>query len=671
MCGVAGFLDTRSTLRAEEMSRVGRQMAEALRHRGPDDGNVWMDAPAGVVLAHRRLAIIDLSHDGAQPMSSFDGRYVISYNGEIYNFPAMRRELESRGVTFRGHSDTEVLLAAISVFGLETTLRRVSGMFAFALWDRQSRRLHLARDRFGEKPLYYGWQGSTFLFGSELKAFHEHPHWCGEIDRDALTLYMRHLCVPAPYSIYEGIRKLPPGTMLEIDPRASGDLPPPRVYWSIRGAVERGMADPFRGDEREAADELERLLREAVQVQMVSDVPLGAFLSGGIDSSTIVALMQAQSTRRVRTFTIGFAEAGFNEAGFAREIAAHLGTDHIEMFVSAADAAAAIPLLPTIYDEPFADSSQIPTYLLSKLTRQHVTVSLSGDGGDEVFGGYVRYTSGPAVWNGVRLLPRFARRWAGRAIRRARPNRIDASLARLLRRHSRPGEKLAKFGSVLEAGSPDAVYQALVSAWMEPEQLVLRGREPETQLSRQDEWPKLEDFVARMMYADALTYLPDDILTKVDRAAMAVSLETRVPFLDHGVFELATRLPLAMKVSGREGKRVLRAVLERHVPRQLVDRPKMGFGLPVDQWLRGHLRDWAEDLLDERRLTREGLLNVALVRGRWREHRQGSRNGHFELWSVLMLQAWLDTWQRMGTSDRTAARERADSTWAGAAAVDA
>jgi len=649
MCGLTGFWETTARRTKADLCRTVQEMAGTLRHRGPDDGGEWAEARAGVALGFRRLAIVDLSPAGHQPMESASERYVIAFNGEVYNFEALRRELAGQGAAppFRGHSDTEVMLAAIEAWGLEAAVKRFVGMFAFALWDRQERVLHLVRDRLGIKPLYYGWAGDTLLFGSELKALRAHPAFRPEIDRDVLTLLLRHNYIPAPYSIYKGVQKLPPGTILTL---AGGNGPgaaPPVPYWSVRDAAAAGLADPFSGSEAEAADQLDALLREAVGMRMVADVPLGAFLSGGVDSSTVVALMQAQSSRPVRTFSIGFREAGYDEAPFAREVAGHLGTDHTELYVSPEDAQAVIPTLPTLYDEPFADSSQIPTFLVSELARRHVTVSLSGDGGDELFAGYNRYFVGRSVWNRMRWMPPALRRAAGGTLAAMPPRTTDALAGRinpLLPRSLRHGglsSKVAKTAAILGADCPDAMYETLVSHWMDPASLVLGADgEPPTALTGTDRWTGPADFTQRMMYMDLMSYLPDDILAKVDRASMAVSLEARVPLLDHRVVEFAWRLPLSLSLRGGQGKWLLRQVLYRYVPREMIERPKMGFGIPIDAWLRGPLRPWAEALLDERRLRDEGFFDPAPIRAKWHEHLSGRRNWQYHLWDVLMFQAW-------------------------------
>ena len=565
-------------------------------------------------------------------MTSRSGRYIATLNGEIYNFEQLRRELD---VPWRGHSDTEVMLAAFDAWGVQEALPRFTGMFAIAVWDRTLRRLHLIRDRMGVKPLYYGFMGNTFLYGSELKALRRHPHFEGRIDRGALRLYLRSMYVPAPWSIYEGIGKLMPGTMLTFDPatRAMETT----TYWSVRGAVMRGIEHRFRGSEEEASQELEKLLRDAVRLRMVADVPLGVFLSGGVDSSLVTGLMQAESAVPVRTFTIGSTDAAYDESGFAAAVARHLGTNHTELLLTPDDVVSVIPRLPSMYDEPFADSSQIPTHLVAQLARRHVTVALSGDGGDELFGGYNKYFIGQKLLQRLAMLPRSMRPALGRLLTSLPPRVWDRILAPVLRQ-SRPGERVHKVARVLAADDPDAMYFELMSHWSN---VVIGGTEPETPLADRKAWPPLEDPIERMMYFDQLSYLPDDLLAKVDRASMAVSLEAREPLLDHRLVEFAWTLPLSMKVRNGTGKHVLRRVLDRYVPRPLIDRPKMGFGMPLDAWLRGRLRDWAESLLDTSAMRAQGLLDPGPIRQKWEEHLAGRGEWKHHLWAVLMLQAWL------------------------------
>jgi len=650
MCGLTGFFSPTGLV--ENAAEIVRRMSDAITHRGPDDAGVWVDEAAGVALAHRRLSILDLSPAGHQPMASNGGRYVIVFNGEIYNHLELREALA--GIAWRGHSDTETLLAAFEAWGIELTLKKCVGMFALALWDRETRSLTLARDRMGEKPLYYGWQGDVFLFGSELKALRAHPAFCGEIDRNVLALYLRHNYVPAPYSIYKGIFKLPPGSWLTLPADAPVAVSPApsrdglkTFYWRARDAAEAGVRRDL--DDDAAINELDTLLRRAVGGQMVADVPLGAFLSGGIDSSTVVTLMQAQSKRPVQTFTIGFHEAGYNEAEHAHAVAAHLGTEHTELYVTAEQAMAVIPRLPALYDEPFADSSQIPTLLVSELARRHVTVSLSGDGGDELFGGYNRYMWASRIWRSLGWAPRPLRAALAGVLTSLPPtawNGVFSGLSLFLPkrwRYANPGDKLHKLAGILAVRSPEEIYLALVSHWQQPANIVIGATEPATVLTDARQWADVPDFESRMMYLDQMTYLPDDILTKVDRAAMGVSLETRVPLIDHRVVEFAWQLPLSMKIRHGQTKWLLRQVLYRYVPREFIERPKMGFGIPLDVWLRGPLRDWAEALLGESRLRQEGYFHPGPIRQKWAEHLSGQRNWAYYLWDVLMFQAWLES----------------------------
>jgi asparagine synthase (glutamine-hydrolysing) len=648
MCGITGFWQIPGEGEIELLA-LARRMAAQMEHRGPDDADEWVDEACGLGLGFRRLAIVDLSPTGRQPMQSAGGRYVIIFNGEVYNFAAVRAELERLGYRFRGGSDTEVLLAAIEEWGLPRALQHFVGMFGFALWDREERALHLVRDRLGIKPLYYGWQGGTVLFGSELKALAAHPAFAAELDRDVLALYMRHGYVPTPYAIYRGIHKLPPGTILTLRSRDDAEATP-EPFWSAREVVEAGLANPFTGSESEAVDALDALLRDSVALRMIADVPLGAFLSGGIDSSTVVALMQAQSSRPVKTFSIGFYESGYDEAAHAAAVAGHLGTDHASLYVTPGEARAVIPQLPTMFDEPFADPSQIPTFLVSQLARRHVTVSLSGDGGDELFGGYNRYFWGRSIWRKIGWAPPRARVLGSRALTALSPDAWDRRFARLdpllpegLRQRT-PGDKLHKLAGVLAAESPEELYQGLVSQWNRPQEVVVSAREPLTAITDRSRWAALPDFTQRMMFLDLISYLPDDILTKVDRASMAVSLEARVPLIDHRVVAFAASIPLSMKVRDGQGKWLLRQVLDRYVPRELIARPKMGFAVPIDVWLRGPLREWAEELLDERRLRTEGYFYPAPIRQKWWEHLAGSRNWQYPLWNVLQFQAWRECW---------------------------
>ena len=640
MCGLAGFLDLSRGRDETGMERICRAMADSLETRGPDDGGVWCDPAAGVALGFRRLAIIDLSPQGHQPMVSADGRYVLTYNGEVYNFQDLRAELEAAGASFRGHSDSEVILEGFARWGLEATVRRMIGMFALALWDRESRELHLVRDRLGIKPLYWGRQGDLILFGSELKALRQHPDFKPEIDRDSLASYLRFAYVPTPHAIYRGVRKLRPGTILSL---AAGREASERTYWSMDEVVRQGRSELLDIGDEDALDQLDALVRDAVGRRMVADVPLGAFLSGGIDSSTVVAAMQAQSNRPVRSFSIGFHEADFDEAVHAKAVARHLDTDHTELYVEPEHARAVIPSLPRIYDEPFADSSQIPTFLVSELARRHVTVSLSGDGGDELFAGYNRYVLAAQIWGRIGWAPTALRCGFARSLRMLSPEAWTRlfGLVPKGRRPAQAGDKVHKLSRVLEGGLDD-LYRRLVSQWDEPERLVPGAQEHEGALFNGHAENLLPDQLGRMQYLDSITYLPDDILTKVDRASMAVSLEARVPLLDHRVVEFVWRLPERFKMRDGQSKWLLRQLLYRHVPKKLIERPKMGFGVPIDTWLRGPLCDWAEALLDERRLREEGFFDSHLIRQRWGEHRSGVRNWHYPLWTVLMFQAWFE-----------------------------
>jgi asparagine synthase (glutamine-hydrolysing) len=642
MCGIAGFVGAAPSLAGSNIDAIAKAMAESLAHRGPDDQGVWYDSDAGVALAHRRLSIIDLSPAGHQPMVCADGRYVISYNGEVYSYQPIGAELAARGHKFRGHSDTEVILESFAASGIEATLKRMIGMFAIALWDRRERTLTLMRDRLGIKPLYWAKFGKLLLFGSELKALRAHPGWTPRIDPAAVAAFMRHNYIPAPHTIYEGVHKLAPGTILTLPWQGE-----PKItrFWDARAVARNGTRNLIEGSDAELIDQLETLLQDAVSRRMIADVPLGAFLSGGVDSSTVVALMQAARRGSVKTFSIGFDIEGYSEAHHAAAVARHLGTDHTELTVTSKEALETIPRLAQWYDEPFADSSQIPTYLVSAMTRKHVTVALSGDGGDELFAGYNRYQLTQRFWRSLSLVPPALRRGAAAAVTALRPDRWTQLLSVLPPRLRPPqaGDKVHKAASVLRLDNADAVYRRLVSHW-EPSEIMPEIAEPPGIL---DDPTVAKDFpalLARMQFLDLVTYLPDDILTKVDRASMAVALEARVPLIDHRVVEFAWRLPQSAKVRGNTSKWILRQVLYRHVPPALIERPKMGFGIPLGEWLRGPLRDWAETLLAEQRLREGGLLDASLVRLYWQDHLEGRRNWQYLLWDVLMLEAWRERW---------------------------
>ncbi len=674
MCGFAGLITDSGKI--SNLASLVSRMADTLEHRGPDDAGTWVDADSGVALGFRRLAIIDLSSAGQQPMVSTSGRFTIVLNGEIYNHLQLRSELTATGAApvWRGHSDTETLLACFEHWGLVSTLTKTAGMFAIALWDANERKMHLVRDRFGEKPLYYGWVGSgsrrAFLFGSELKAFRAYNGFDNAICREALAQYMRYMVVPAPRSIYKNIFKLEPGCLLTIQGSVTGCAPsqplrPPVSYRNIKIKRWWALSDTLHTvakqhitDEVEELEKLEQCLREAVRLQSQADVPRGAFLSGGVDSSMTVALMQQQASHAIKTFTVGFEDATFDESQFACKVAKHLGTDHTELLVTSAEAQKVIPLLPNIYDEPFADSSQIPTYLVSKVARQQVAVALSGDAGDELFGGYNRYFWGPRIWAKLAWLPYSMRQILGLAIR-AIPIAGWDTLSRPINTLMNSGDRIVRVGEkahnlsnrLHSVRNVDDLYLSLLSKWQDPARVV-RGEssfnvsEPSSILDDElpaDLFDNFENCALRMMYRDSMMYLPDDILCKVDRAAMAVSLETRVPFLDHRVAELAWRLPLNMKIRNGQGKWALRQVLYKYVPRQLIERPKTGFGVPIGDWLRGPLRLWAENLLDQNRLNAEGYFHSAPIHKKWAEHMSGKRNHTDSLWTVLMFQAWLET----------------------------
>ncbi|MCC6873603.1 MAG: asparagine synthase (glutamine-hydrolyzing) [Sandaracinaceae bacterium] len=637
MCGIAGLWGLGSGAQREQ----ARRMADALAHRGPDGSGEWADDEAALALSHRRLSIQDLSDAGAQPRPSRSGRFVITYNGEVYDAGALRREL---GGQYRGHSDTEVMLAAFERWGVHEATKRFIGMFAFAVWDAQERLLHLVRDRLGIKPLYYVQTGKGLAFASDLAALEALGQTPGDlplaIDRDALALYFRYACVPGTRSIYAGVRKVAPGEIVTF--RSATDAPRARAYWSALDVIERSVRNPLRGGEGELEEVIARAASTAVRDRLVADVPLGVFLSGGVDSSLVTALMQSQSGSPVKSFSIGFTEGAYDESMSARKIADHLGTDHTELILTPREAMAAIPELGGIYTEPFADSSELPTLLVCRLARSKVTVALSGDGGDEVFGGYNRHLWGPRVWRAMRSLPRGLRQAVARGLRSRSPAEWDAVATTLGAPIRTPGDKAHKLAGLLDVGSADELYTRLTSIWPEPERIVRGGAGAPRRFEEIEGAGLAEQIMAR----DLASYLPDDILTKVDRASMSIGLEARVPLLDHRLVELAWRLPAGMKIRGGRGKHVLRSILARHVPRELFERPKMGFGVPIDTWLRGPLRDWAETLLDERRLRSEGWLDPREARACWQDHLGARRARQHQLWTILMFQAWLDARRR-------------------------
>jgi asparagine synthase (glutamine-hydrolysing) len=646
MCGIAGIWFPRETADADAQ-RVVRSMAEALRHRGPDAGAEWVDGQTGVALGHRRLSILDLSPAGAQPMEDITGRFVIAFNGEIYNHRDLRRRLEDDGAApvWRGHSDTETLLAAIASWGVGSALDRVSGMFAFALWDRSTRSLILVRDRLGEKPLYYGWSNGALIFASELKALLAYPGFDNAIDQEAIGAFLRFSYVPEPTTIFRGIRKLQPGHLLCFT--SASDTPEPQPYWSLEATVLEGRLGRLDHDYPTLCEQVEACLRDVVSSQMLSDVPLGCFLSGGVDSSLVAALMQSASRRKIRTFSIGFEDTRFNEAEYARRVATHLGAEHTEFILTERDALLVVPDLPKIYDEPFADSSQIPTVLLSRLTRKHVTVALSGDGGDEIFGGYNRYTFAPDLWHLAAGVPGVGRRAAGRLIAALQSfgtgdQSLLRSLARCFGLPVTTIDKLSKLGgAIARARDFKDFYYEIVSTFPDPAAVLL---EPNAGMDGLRLTTAADAFLQReewMMAMDTITYLPGDILVKLDRAAMSASLETRAPFLDRRVVELAWRLPLSAKIDGRTGKRILRDILYRYVPRELQERPKQGFAIPLDRWLRGELREWADSLLCSEQILATGVFDPSKIKNLWRDHQSMRDNVGPRLWAILTMQSWL------------------------------
>lgn len=638
MCGFAGFITNSEGFDSEKLRMTASRMNSVLDHRGPDDSGIWIDQEVGIALGHRRLSIIDLSSEGRQPMISSNGRYVICYNGEIYNYREIQKKVEeiSGDLNLRGHSDTEVVLKAIEVWGLSKTLAELVGMYSIALWDRLEHTLYLVRDRMGEKPLYYTHIGKCLIFGSELKSLKEHPSFVGRIDRNSLALYMRYNYIPSPYTIYENVYKLLPGSMLTFKVNSrSLDV---KTYWSLKEKTVDGLNNKITLNETQAIDELDQLLKQSISQQMIADVTIGSFLSGGIDSSTVTAIMQTQSSKPVKTFSIGFNESKYNEAIYAKEISSFLGTDHTELYVEPHQAMEVIPKLPLLYDEPFADASQIPTYLVSKLAKNNVSVALSGDGGDELFCGYRRYILGEKLSNRLNTIPWNIRILTSNLLRFPSIETWD----KILSMSQLSGSQIYSLSIALKSRNFESVYQILVSLWKEPELLVLGASEPPTIFTDQNNTSGINGSIDKMMYIDMMSYLPDDILVKLDRASMGVSLESRVPFLDHRIVEFSWKLPMSYKIREGQSKWILRQVLNRYIPKKMMDRPKMGFGMPIDSWLRGPLREWAEELLDDNKLKKQGYFNNYLVRQKWNEHLTGKKDNQHYLWSILMFQAWLN-----------------------------
>tara|TARA_B100000315_G_scaffold254392_1_gene295361 strand:- start:229 stop:2190 length:1962 start_codon:yes stop_codon:yes gene_type:complete len=646
MCGIVGFWQNHQSHRTDDMHHIIQNMAEALFHRGPDDKGCWVDGEMGLAFGHMRLSILDISEQGHQPMESHNSRYVIAYNGEIYNFLELRDILKKKGCSFKGKSDTEVILVAIEEWGLEKAVRSFDGMFSFALWDKAEKSLHLCRDRIGEKPLYYGWHQNTFFFSSELKALSRHPLFSPAINLDALSLYVRLNYIPTPLSIYQSINKLVPGTIFSL--LGSQNRTKTTTYWSPYEVVTESLNDQVKSSEDEVVERLDDTLRRSVKSRMVSDVPLGAFLSGGIDSSTIVALMQVQNTNPVKTFTVGFFEEDYNEADYARKIASHLGTDHTELFVTEKEAMDVIPRLPELYDEPFADSSQIPTLLISQLAHSKVTVSLSGDGGDEIFGGYNRHIWNHSYWGRIVRWPISVRRLitkTGKILPISVLDNIYKKLEFLIPtelRISYPGDKINKFLSILNLDNSYQLYERLINETSGTNLIQFERSNSSLMENKLDVWSHFSNSTEAMMYLDLITYLPDDILVKVDRASMGASLESRAPFLDHKVVEFAWKIPLEMKIRNGQGKWILRKLLYNYVPENLFDRPKTGFGVPIEKWLKTSLRGWAESLIEGSKLLSDGFFNPNIVQGMWNEHLNGTRNRQHVMWNILMFQAWFE-----------------------------
>ena len=644
MCGITGVLYRQPAMGVEQLSALVKDMSDSLVHRGPDDCGVWVDAQVGVAFGHRRLSIVDLSPTGHQPMTSINGRFVISFNGEIYNFKEIRAVLEKNGVSFKGHSDTEVLIESIAHHGLDQTLKNVNGMFAFSLWDKEERSLTLVRDRIGKKPLYYGCCNNVFLFGSELKAIKKHPDFDDEVDRGALGQFIQYSWLNGPSSIYSNIKKLPAGTFLKINQKNFSQENSPISYWSAQTIAETGVTNPYIGSYEDAIDQLERLLKDSVSHRMIADVELGALLSGGIDSSLVVSIMQASSNRKVKTFSIGFHEASHNEAEHAKKIANHLGTDHTELYVTPQECMDVIPKLPQMYDEPFGDVSQIPTYLVSQLAREKVKVVLSGDGGDELFAGYTRYFRCMDHWRKHERVPLSLRPAIGSGMEFMAKGLwgllSNTTTNAEMKGWRRFGAKLEKRARHIDAKSSLELFVRMMARCKNIGELVVDYQQPHSFLSNQQVWPNFKEPILNMMLADMVCYLPDDILVKVDRASMAASLEARCPLLDKNVIEFAWQLPFAMKVNQAGGKRILKSLLAKYLPTELTERKKMGFGVPIGKWLRGPLKEWADDLLNPVRITEQSYLNAKEVQRLWKQHQSGWRNHDDILWSILMFQAW-------------------------------
>lgn len=644
MCGFAGFLG--QPLNENKGKKILMDMGGTLIHRGPDDNGIWIDGNSGIGFVHRRLSIQDLGQEGRQPMHSHTGRHTIVFNGEIYNFRELRSELVNEGFPFRGQSDTEVLLAGITAWGIEKTINRSVGMFAFALWDHQEKLLFLCRDRLGEKPLYYGWQGKSFIFGSELKALKKHPEFLGEINRDSICLFLNRNNIGAPHSIYKGISKLAPASSLFCN-GATGKVEI-KSYWSLRALSEKSVYSSSSLSDAEALAGLETTLFKSIEDQMIADVPVGAFLSGGIDSSTVVALMQARSGERIKTYSVGFQDDQHDEATHAKRVAHYLGTDHTEIYYQPQDAIDFIPRLPDIYDEPFGDSSQLPSCLISHIARQRVKVALTGDGGDEIFGGYNRHRYVRQIWNGLKTMPLPVRKAIAILLRSPSLStwqKILDFLQPVVKNSlkiSNPGMKIQKFVNILDATSPQEIYRLVTAHWSSPADIVLQATEPNYLQLTPEEWPITDSIEHQLMWIDGMTYLPDDILTKVDRASMSAGLELRTPMLDHRLVEYAWKLPLQMKIRNGSGKWILKQLLSKYVPDSITDRPKMGFSVPIGAWLNDHLRDWAEDLLDESRLRQQGYLDPPKILQKWKQHKSGKRDWGHDIWNILMFQAWLE-----------------------------